>query len=423
VPQAHTSRLAGARLLAVTENVHQRHALGSLATHLGISCAGVRTADEALHALRDATAGTTPFDVALVDIKLPGADGLSLAQSIKAEPEIADTKLVLLTPMGQRLDLEIMKLAGLAGSMLKPVRLARLEETLLRVLSHDDPSLVLPSPVEPASFLRIKGPPGETRPLRILLVEDNSVNQRVALLQLKKLGYQPDTVLNGEQAVAAVQTKPYDVVLMDCHMPVMDGYTATRRIREWEGQTGSPRLRILAMTADAGRGDAEQCYAVGMDDFITKPVHLPELSAALERAGTERGPVAAPASTGSPAGGDSATLDFSVLAGFRTLSEPGQPDPVVELIDLFLEDAPERLLAMQTSLARQDSDALKVAAHSLKGSARNLGARPLASICADLEHLAAKGEWTSAEPLLAAIGQEFDKLRALLAAEKRAAPH
>ena len=111
-----------------------------------------------------------------------------------------------------------------------------------------------------------------------------------------------------------------------------------------------------------------------------------------------------------------------MLAGFRTLSEPGQPDPVVELIDLFLEDAPERLQAMQTSLARQDSDALKVAAHSLKGSARNLGARPLASICAELEHIAANNEWASAEPLLQAIGKEFDKLRALLAAEKREGP-
>ena len=420
--QPNSSRLAGARMLAVTENVHLRHAVGSLASHLGMSCAGVRTADEALHALRDATVGATPFDVALLDIKLPGADGLTLAQGIKAEPEIADTKLVLLTPMGQRLDIEIMKLAGLAGSMLKPVRLARLEETLLRVLSHDDPSLVLPAPVEPAAAQRSKGPPGETRPLRILLVEDNSVNQRVALLQLKKLGYQPDTVLNGEQAVAAVQAKTYDVVLMDCHMPVMDGYTATRRIREWESHTGSPRLRILAMTADAGRGDAEQCYAVGMDDFITKPVHLPELSAALERAGTERGPGTIPPDANTPASGDSATLDFSVLAGFRTLSEPGQPDPVVELIDLFLEDAPERLQAMQTSLARQDSDALKVAAHSLKGSARNLGARPLASICAELEHIAATNEWASAEPLLQAIGKEFDKLRALLAAEKREGP-
>ena len=419
-----SSRLAGARMLVVTENIHLRHALGSLASQLSLSCAGVRTADEALHALRDATHGDSPFDVAILDIKLPGADGLTLAQSIKAEPELTSTKLVLLTPMGQRLDTEIMKLAGLSGSMLKPVRLARLEESLLRVLTQDGRSLTLPTTPETTFLHPLKVPPGEVRPLRILLVEDNSVNQRVALLQLKKLGYQPDTVLNGEQAVAAVQSKPYDVVLMDCHMPVMDGYTATRRIREWEGRTNSPRLRILAMTADAGRGDAEQCFAVGMDDFITKPVHLPELSAALERAGTtgtERGGDA----TQSPAkttGTEEATLDFSVLASFRNLSEPGQPDPVIELIDLFLEDAPERLQAMHASVAQQDGEALQVAAHSLKGSARNLGARPLANICAELEHQAAASDWESTSPLLAAIGQEFDKLRALLAAEKQTGP-
>ena len=178
------------------------------------------------------------------------------------------------------------------------------------------------------------------------------------------------------------------------------------------------------MTADAGRGDAEQCFAVGMDDFITKPVHLPELSAALERAGTtgtERGGDA----TQSPAkttGTEEATLDFSVLASFRNLSEPGQPDPVIELIDLFLEDAPERLQAMHASVAQQDGEALQVAAHSLKGSARNLGARPLANICAELEHQAAASDWESTSPLLAAIGQEFDKLRALLAAEKQTGP-
>ena len=266
-------------------------------------------------------------------------------------------------------------------------------------------------------------PPGEIRPLTILLVEDNSVNQRVALLQLKKLGYTADTVLNGAQAVAAVQNKTYDVVLMDCHMPVMDGYTATQRIREWEQQNQRPRLRILAMTADAGRGDAEHCYAAGMDDFITKPVHLPELSAALDRVNA----TARAAEPGlpeaqeppAPVTMDDATLDFSVLSTLRDLSEPGQPDPVVELIDLFMEDAPDRLQAMQTSLDRRDIEALKIAAHSLKGSAKNLGAKPLGRICAELEKQAIAADWDNALLTLKAIGQEFEKLRAVLAVEKK----
>ncbi|MFA6545612.1 MAG: PAS domain S-box protein, partial [Limisphaerales bacterium] len=366
--EASSSRFAGARLLIVTGNAHLRHALASQANYLGMSCAGVRDGDEALRALRDAVAGVTPFDVAILDIKLAGADGLTLAQTIKGEAGISGTKLVLLTPLGQRLDLEIMRLAGLSGSLLKPVRLSRMEECLLRVLTHDGHTITLPSPAETTFLHRDKVPPGEIHPLRILLVEDNSVNQRVALLQLKKLGYNPDTALNGEQAVNAVQTKTYDVVLMDCHMPVLDGYAATRRIRDWEMQTASPRLRILAMTADAGRGDAEQCFAVGMDDFITKPVHLPELSAALERVnaagpgagGGLREPMASQPSSATA----EAALDFSVLATLRDLSEPGQPDPVIELIDLFMEDAPDRLRAMQASLDHHDADALKIAAHS-----------------------------------------------------------
>ena len=417
-----SARLAGARLLIVTENAHMRHAFASMANYLGMSCAGLRNGDEALHALRDAAASGTPFNAAALDIKLPGSDGLTLAQNIKAEADIAGTKLILLTPLGQRLDAEIMRLAGLSGSLLKPVRLSRLEECLLRVLTHDDSALSLPSPAETAFLHRSQVPPGETRPLRILLVEDNTVNQRVALLQLRKLGYVPDTALNGEQAVTAVQTRPYDVVLMDCHMPVMDGYTATQRIREWEEKNQRPRLRILAMTADAGRGDAEHCYAAGMDDFITKPVHLPELSAALERVNT----TARAAAAGSPELQVSAstqiqdaTLDFTVLATLRDLSEPGQPDPVVELIDLFMEDAPDRLRAMETSLDRRDVAALKIAAHSLKGSAKNLGAKPLAKCCAELERQTHAADWDNALLTLKAIGQEFDKLRAVLAAEKR----
>ena len=283
-------------------------------------------------------------------------------------------------------------------------------------------ALSLPSPAETAFLHRSQVPPGETRPLRILLVEDNTVNQRVALLQLRKLGYVPDTALNGEQALAAVQTRPYDVVLMDCHMPVMDGYTATQRIREWEQKNQRPRLRILAMTADAGRGDAEHCYAAGMDDFITKPVHLPELNAALERVNTTASAAAAGSlelQVSAPTPMEDATLDFTVLATLRDLSEPGQPDPVVELIDLFMEDAPDRLHAMQTSLDRRDTEALKIAAHSLKGSAKNLGAKPLARCCAELEVQTHAADWDNALLTLKAIGQEFEKLRAVLAAEKR----
>lgn len=177
------------------------------------------------------------------------------------------------------------------------------------------------------------------------------------------------------------------------------------------------------MTADAGRGDAEHCYAAGMDDFITKPVHLPELSAALERA-TPLAPGLLDAGEPQPVeqplvpSADDATLDFSVLATLRDLSEPGQPDPVVELIDLFMEDAPDRLRAMETSLAQRDQEALKIAAHSLKGSAKNLGAKPLARICAELEQQAMGADWENAVLTLKAIDQEFAKLRAVLAAEQ-----
>jgi CheY-like chemotaxis protein len=225
-----------------------------------------------LECLRAATIAGTPFRLAIIDLGMPGMDGLTLARAIKAEPALAETQLVLLTARGQQISEDELRAAGIAQRRLKPVRQSTLFDCLATALG------AAPGPVRAVA----PGVAVPRRKERILIAEDNAVNQKVALSQLRKLGYSADAVANGLEALHALQQIAYDVVLMDCQMPEMDGYEATRAIREREGS--HRHTRIIALTANAMNGDHEPCLAAGMDDYVSKPVSLPDLAAALERA-------------------------------------------------------------------------------------------------------------------------------------------
>jgi CheY-like chemotaxis protein/HPt (histidine-containing phosphotransfer) domain-containing protein len=273
--------------------------------------------------------------------------------------------------------------------------------------------------------------------VRILVVEDNMVNQRIALRQLKKLGYTADAVANGQEAIDAVRRIPYDLVLMDCHMPELDGYEATRRIRKAETAESSPDhlpAHIIAMTANALEGDREACLAAGMNDYMSKPVKLPELQAALRRAGAQRprrGRVTAAEPEG--AGSDSAPtepeamepnpteppIDPAVFESLRALRETGEPDPAGELIDLFLADTPPRLNALAAAVRHSSASGLQASAHSLKGTASNLGARRLAALCAKLEVGAKAGDLTNAALLFAEVTEEYRRVCFVLEQERQ----
>jgi CheY-like chemotaxis protein/HPt (histidine-containing phosphotransfer) domain-containing protein len=219
--------------------------------------------------------------------------------------------------------------------------------------------------------------------------------------------------------LSALQRVPYDIILMDCQMPDMDGYEVTRRIRQG-GSDSYIHLRaspyIIALTANALQGDRERCLALGMNDYLSKPLHLRELEAALQRALLKVRPPGSATGVQQPQP-DSEVLDRAVIGGLRELREPGQPDPLAELIDLFRRDARPRLEKMEASAACGDWQALAATTHGLKGSASNLGARRLASLCAALEKQAKAGEGDKAWETLNEVKDEFERVDEVLRAE------
>ena len=270
-----SAKLAGTRTIVVDDNETSRRSLRSLLAARQGDASIVSDGREALARLREAAAGNLPYDLAILDQMMPDMDGLALARAIKADPAIAATRLVLLTPFGQTVPTDALAAAGIARSLFKPVRPAQLFEGLARALRPEIQS----RPDQPTK-LADATPAKASRRHRILIAEDNMVNMRVALGQLRKLGYTPDAVENGLEALNALERAPYDIVLMDCQMPEMDGYEATAAIRRREA-TGDRHTWIIAMTANAMQGDREKCLEAGMDGYVSKPTRVADLETAL----------------------------------------------------------------------------------------------------------------------------------------------
>jgi CheY-like chemotaxis protein len=263
--------------------------------------------------------------------------------------------------------------------------------------------------------------PPQTEPhpkVRVLVAEDSPLNQQVALKQLEKLGYEAEGVADGTEVMAALQRASFDLILMDCQMPEMSGYEATFQIREQERTATSEEsparhLYIIAMTANTEADSREKCLAAGMDDYIKKPVELCQLEAAVHRGLADRASQQAL----------DEVIDPVVIAGLRQLRMPGKPDPLVEIIDLFLKEAPAQLQLLQAAVQQNDHTSLArtiSAATRLKGSAGNLGARNLAALCDEIEQTARN--WSLAEvlPLVDRARQELERARGALEAIKRA---
>ena len=267
--------LTDLRVLIVDDNATNREILEHQMRCRKMRPASASSAAEALPLLRDAFAD--PFPLVILDMEMPGMDGLALARAIRADSTLgARTRLVMLTSLGQKHDKAELGAAGIDACLTKPVRQSLLFDCLATVMGHALPQAV--GPITPPSVAV-----GPTRKPRVLLAEDNIVNQYVAVAQLRKLGYEVDAVANGIEVLEALQRVPYEVILMDCQMPEMDGYDATRAIRQREQEARSRPVHVIAMTAHAMEGDVEKCVAAGMNDYLSKPVKLAELQRALER--------------------------------------------------------------------------------------------------------------------------------------------
>ena len=241
---------------------------------------------EALDLLRAAAAESKPYDLALLDMQMPEMDGMTLTRAIKADPLISTTRIIILTSMGYMHSQEELKAAGVDAYLVKPVKQSRLFDCLVNVLGRTAAEHAFAKTAAEAAPAKPNLDMAQLSHTRILLAEDNAVNQKVALAQLKGLGFTADAVANGHEVLSALRQVPYDIIFMDCQMPEMDGYEASRLIREAERKSNASwkvPVRIVAMTANAMAGDRETCIAAGMDDYLSKPVRKVDLQSALLR--------------------------------------------------------------------------------------------------------------------------------------------
>jgi PAS domain S-box-containing protein len=277
--------LRGRRVLAVDDNLTNLKILKRQLQLFGIEPTTTRSAAEALEAMRRAAREGLPYEIALIDHDMPGCNGADLGRQINADPPLNSARLVVLTSSAQRPESSRFAQLGFAGFLIKPVAQDDLLECLMLVLGASaDDWHAQSHPIVTEEQLRFRRVSGPKR--RILVAEDNTVNQKVALFTLQKLGYQADVVTNGAEAVEAWKTGDYDAILMDCQMPVLDGYAATREIRRLQG--GEDRVPIVALTAHAMQGADADCRAAGMDDYVTKPLDREQLRRCLERLLAER---------------------------------------------------------------------------------------------------------------------------------------
>jgi CheY-like chemotaxis protein len=348
---------------------------------------------EALAAMVDAAGRGDPFRVALLDHQMPHMDGIEVATRIRLSPELRQTRLILLPSVVRPGDTDTAREAGIDAFLAKPVRMARLRECLATLLSpadHEEPAEMMTQYTRPEA---LKGGRG-----RVLVVDDNPVNQRVVRLMLEKMGYDVDVADNGVVAVACVSRALYDAVLMDCQMPVMDGFEATREIRRQEEGTDRHTL-IIAVTGGAMMGDAEKCLDAGMDAYLSKPIMAESLGAMVEswtelRARSHRELLSLPSS---------GVLDTSSIAGLRELG----PSEFGKLVHLFLSDGALRVAALHAAGAEADGVAMAKIAHSLKGSAATFGAGVLVQRCDELQIVARSGDLADSAGLIDSVDAGF----------------
>ena len=279
-PVIPTPDLARVRTLIVDDNATNREILRLQLKSWDMPCVEAAGGEEALRLLREASAAGRPFDLALLDMQMPGMDGLTLAKTIKADDAIRATRLVLLTSLGRMLSTEESTAIGFESYLVKPIKQAQLLKAVAEVVGRAS-TAATPSADAPPSLGKAELPQ-----LRVLVAEDNQVNQKVALGQLSKLGCVADVAANGHEVLTALPRLNYDVILMDCLMPDMDGYETTREIRRRESEAACPWRRpvyIIAMTANAMQGDREVCLESGMNDYLSKPVRLGDLYAVLAK--------------------------------------------------------------------------------------------------------------------------------------------
>ena len=394
-PAVTLRSLEGRRALVVDDNDTNRLILRKQLLAWGVETVEAADGVDGLGEAAAAVEQQRPFDIGILDLNMPGMDGIELAATLKADPATTAITLFLLSSSGQRLSAAEAERRGLAGTLTKPVRQSELYDCLIAGLNGGA------SPDQPEPTPTPADEPGERRG-QILLVEDNKMNQLVASKVLAKLGYRYDIANHGGEAVAALKAGSYDAVLMDCQMPEMDGYEATAEIRRIEG--AERHTPIIAMTAAAMEGDRETCLAAGMDDYITKPVRPEAISAVLDK-WILRQTVDTP-----EVASETQTLDPEQIELLRSLDD-GDGAVLAEIIDEYLTQTARDRGLLADVASEGDPEALHRVAHALKGASANVGATTLATVCAEIEARGRFEQLDGLAELLARFDAEFSRVR------------
>jgi len=410
-PPLRRAELQRRRALIVDDNETSRVALQHLLAAWGMEQQVEPSGEDALSAMRREAVRGRQFELVIVDLTMPGMDGLMLARAIKCDPRISQARLVILSTLDRKDDPETFRECGVDNYITKPVKQRTLLEALLTVVgSEEGPRAIMSGLVAMTAPVPIAEPPKSDMFIRILIAEDNVVNQKVALHQLQKLGYFADAVDNGRLVLEALERQRYDLVFMDCQMPELDGYAATAEVRKREGI--ERHTWIVAMTAHSLEGDREKCLAAGMDDYVSKPVKIDDLKGAIERFSGLQSAVREVREAG---GKD--VVDLSALDAFRELDADGSGGILGQLIAVFLENTPTVIAELHQSIAETSTPQVARLAHTLKGSCSNFGAHRMRDLCFELEKRAGDGSLEGAEQLLADIEKQFGLVRVVLEKE------
>ncbi len=370
--------LAGIRLLAVDDNETNRRLITQLGNRWDMHVTAVAGGAEALVQLREAGAAGKPFDCATLDMHMPSMDGIELADAIGCDETFKTPALVMLaSTMEQR---RAARKSGIAVYMTKPIRRTRLQRALIEALGLQTRRLQAPSEVQGAA--------ASGRSPVILVADDNDINQLVAVRMLERRGYRVRAVADGRQALDALQRHSYAAILMDCQMPELDGYDATRELRSRE--SSDAHTPVIAMTAHALASDRAKCLAAGMDDYIAKPINTVQLERVLSRWAptTVRESLVAGSREGGeskPRGPHAGAALLEPTGASRLLSELGSAEALAALVEVFATKTPELLTDMRLAVERGDGASVKDIAHKLRGSCLSLSAVRMAEICAELQ--------------------------------------
>ncbi len=394
--------LKGLRALVVDDNETNRMILDELLDNWGMSVQLATGGEEALAELEHAENEDNPFAIALLDVMMPKMDGFELAAKIRQRPAQQTLRILMLTSAGRSNTEEIRERLDISRVLLKPTKHSNLQRAITDALGMTVAIVEKKTVAAPENLV----------PRRVLLVEDNPVNQRVALELLGRRGHSLEVATNGREAVDATAREDFDLVLMDVHMPVMDGLTATRIIRDREHGSGD-HLRIVALTAGATLEDRQNSLSAGMDSFVTKPFRADELIQAVEGTPVEDSREPLPEIPSATPSGDEPCLDWQ--GALRNLE--GDEEFLCELAEMFLVQSPNLLVTVEEAVSNQSGDELQRAAHALKGSSQVIGGKATAAAALQLENLGRAGKLDEARAELAILKERLGELKLALMSE------